>query len=67
MCYSQSNALASALLLAVVKVKFSQKVVNVTEEDGQALISVLAMGDLSSAFSIIVMAINGTALGKLVN
>ena len=36
-----------------------------TEEEGQAIITVLAMGDLSSDFSIIVMAINETAVGKL--
>ena len=35
-----------------------------TEEDGQALITVVAMGDLSSDFSIIVMAINGSAVGE---
>ena len=62
----QPNALASPLLLAVVEVKFSREVVSVTEDDGQAPVTVVAMGDLSSGFSIIVMAINGTAYGKLV-
>ena len=63
----QTNALTSALLLAVVEVKFSREVVIITEDDGQASINVIAMGDLSSAFSVIVMAINGTAYGKLVS
>ena len=39
----------------------------ITEDDGQASINVVAMGDLSSDFSVIVMAINGTAYGKLVS
>ena len=37
---------------------------SVTEEDGQAPVGLVAMGDLSSDFSVIVMAINGTAIGK---
>lgn len=40
---------------------------SVTEEEGQAPVTVVAMGDLSSGFSIIVMAINGTAIGELVS
>ena len=63
----QPNALTSALLLAVVEVRFSREVVIITEDGGQAPVTVVAMGDLSSAFSIIVMAINGTAYGKLVS
>ena len=63
----QPNALTSALLLAVVEVRFSHEVVIITEDDGQASVTVVAMGDLSSDFSVIVMAINGTAYGKLVS
>ena len=48
-----------------VQVKFSRPLVSTTEEEGQANITVLAMGDLSFDFSIIVMAVNGTAVGKL--
>ena len=48
-----------------MQVKFSQSSVATTEEEGQVLVTVEAMGDLSSDFSIIVMAINGTAVGKL--
>ena len=50
---------------ASVQVKFSRPLVSTTEEEGQVIITVLAMGDLSSDFSIIVMAINGTSVGKL--
>ena len=39
----------------------------VSEDDGQVPVTVDAIGDLSSPFSIIVMAINGTAIGKLVS
>ena len=35
-----------------------------TEEEGVANVEVVAMGDLSMNFSIIVMAINGTAIRK---
>ena len=55
----------SAPLFAAVLVKFSQEVVSVTEDGGQAPVTVVAMGDLSSPFSVIVMAMNGTAYGKL--
>ena len=48
-----------------MQVKFSQSSVATTEEEGQVLVAVEAMGDLSSDFSIIVMAINGTAVGTL--
>ena len=50
---------------ASVQVKFSQPSVTTTEEEGQASITVRAMGDLSFDFSIIVKAVNGTAVGKL--
>ena len=50
---------------ASVQVKFSQPLVTTTEEEGQASITVRAMGDLSFDFSIIVKAVNGTAVGKL--
>ena len=50
---------------AAAQVKFSRDLVATTEEDGQALITVVAMGDLSSDFSIIVMANNGSAVGEL--
>ena len=64
----QPNALTSTLyILAVVEVKFSREMVIITEDDGQASVTVVAMGDLSSALSIMVMAINGTAYGKLVS
>ncbi len=49
-----------------MQVKFSQSSVATTEEEGRVLVTVEAMGDLSSDFSIIVMAINGTAVGKLI-
>ena len=48
-----------------MQVKFSQSSVATTEEEGRVLVTVEAMGDLSSDFSIIVMAINGSAVGKL--
>ena len=48
-----------------MQVKFSQSSVATTEEEDRVLVTVEAMGDLSSDFSIIVMAINGTAMGKL--
>ena len=48
-----------------MQVKFSQSSVATTEEEGQVLVTVEAMGDLSSDFSIIVMAMNGTAVGTL--
>ena len=48
-----------------MQVKSSQSSVATTEEEGRVLVTVEAMGDLSSDFSIIVMAINGTAVGKL--
>ena len=57
--------LSSFLCSSVVQVKFSQSLVATTEEEGRVLVTVEAMGDLSSDFSIIVMAINGTAVGKL--
>ena len=50
---------------ASVQVKFRQPVVTTTEVGGQASITVRAMGDLSFDFSIIVKAVNGTAVGKL--
>ena len=51
-----------------MQVKFSQSSVATTEEEGQVLVTVEAMGDLSSDFSIIVvMAINGSAVGKLLS
>ena len=59
------DVLSSFLCSSVVQVKFSQSSVATTEEEGQVLVTVEAMGDLSSDFSIIVMAINGTAVGKL--
>ena len=37
---------------------------SVTEDDGQASVTVVAMGDISAPFSVIVMAINGSAYGK---
>ena len=46
---------------------FSKAEEIVSEDDGQAPVSVVAMGDLNSPFSIIIMAINGTAIGKLVS
>ena len=68
MFLTQPNALTSTLyILTVVEVKFSREMLIITEGDGQALVTVVAMGDLSSALSIIVMAINGTAFGKLVS
>ena len=48
-----------------MQVKFSQSSVATTEEEGRVLVTVEAMGDLSSDFSIIVMAISGSAVGKL--
>ena len=57
------HAIEYVLLSCVVAVKFRRSEVSVTEEDGQAPVEVLAMGDLSMDFSIIVMAINGTAIG----
>ena len=48
-----------------MQVKFRQSSVATTEEEGQVLVTVEAMGDLSSDFSIIVMAISGSAVGKL--
>ena len=59
--------LSSFLCSSVVQVKFSQSLVATTEEEGQVLVTVEAMGDLSSDFSIIVMAINGSAVGKLLS
>ena len=55
------------LFSSVVQVKFSQSSVATTEEEGRVLVTVEAMGDLSSDFSIIVMAINGSAVGKLLS
>ena len=67
MFLAQPNALTSTLyILAIVEVKFSREVVIITE-GRQVNVTVVAMGDLSSALSIIVMAINGTAFGKLVS
>ena len=48
----------------LVQVKFGQTEVRVNEEDFFAAITVIAMGDLSQDFSVIVMAMNGTAIGK---
>ena len=59
--------LSSFLCSSVVQVKFSQSLVATTEEEGQVLVTVEVMGDLSSNFSIIVMAINGSAVGKLLS
>ena len=69
MCYltwNNANFIPSTSFCncASVQVKFSRPLVSTTEEEGQAIITVLAMGDLSSDFSIIVMAVNGTAVGE---
>ena len=48
-----------------MQVKFSQSSVTTTEEEGRVPVTVEAMGDLSSDFSIIVMASNESAVGKL--
>ena len=69
-CYSTWNNVnfilsSSFCNSAPVQVKFSRSLVSTTEEEGQAIITVLAMGDLSFDFSIIVMAVNGSAVGEL--
>ena len=58
---------SSFLCSSVVQVKFSQSLVATIEEEGRVLVTVEAMGDLSSDFYIIIMAINGTAVGKLLS
>ena len=59
------HVIPSFLCSSLVQVKFSQSSVATTEEEGQVLVTVEAMGDLSSDFFIIVVAINRTAVGKL--
>ena len=67
-CYNikVSCNLLFSLFSSVVQVKFSQSSVAATEEESRVLVTVEAMGDLSSDFSIVVMAINGSAVGKLI-